>query len=122
MSLPRKRTHRPSVSTNATPPQPARIVRTGGVLASLEFGVPPSIVPRLGWRLYTGAVLPLAGRAISPGWGEAMSFLRGSIPAFWREHPMGEVVDMHRAAGIDDLRVRRLTLGAGVVIWGVRRT
>jgi hypothetical protein len=29
---------------------------------------------------------------------------------------------MHRAAGIEDLRVKRLTFGAAVVIWGVRRT
>jgi hypothetical protein len=51
-----------------------------------------------------------------------MSFLRRSIPEFWRTHPMAEVVDMYRAAGIDDLRVRRLTLGSAVVIWGVRAT
>jgi demethylmenaquinone methyltransferase/2-methoxy-6-polyprenyl-1,4-benzoquinol methylase len=100
----------------------ARVVRTGGVVASLEFGVPPSLLPRLGWHVYTGAVLPLAGRMMSPGWGHAMRFLRGSIPGFWREHPMAEVVDMHRAAGIEDLRVRRLTFGSAVVIWGVRRT
>lgn len=100
----------------------ARVVRTGGVVASLEFGVPPALVPRLGWHAFTGVVAPLAGRAMSPGWGHAMSFLRTSIPEFWRAHPMSEVVDMHRAAGIEDLRVKRLTFGAAVVIWGVRRT
>lgn len=106
----------------ATLREVARVVRTGGVVASLEFGVPPALLPRLGWHAYTGAVLPIAGRMLSPGWGHAMSFLRRSIPGFWREHPMGEVVDMHRAAGIEDLRVRRLTFGSAVVIWGVRRT
>jgi demethylmenaquinone methyltransferase/2-methoxy-6-polyprenyl-1,4-benzoquinol methylase len=100
----------------------ARVVRTGGVIASLEFGVPPSLVARLGWRAFSGVVAPLAGRAMSPGWGHAMSYLRTSIPDFWRAHPMSEVVDMHRAAGIEDLRVKRLTFGAAVVIWGVRRT
>lgn len=100
----------------------ARVVRTGGVIASLEFGVPPSLVPRLGWHAFTGVAAPLAGRAMSPGWGHAMSYLRTSIPDFWRAHPMSEVVDMHRAAGIEDLRVKRLTFGAAVVIWGVRRT
>jgi demethylmenaquinone methyltransferase/2-methoxy-6-polyprenyl-1,4-benzoquinol methylase len=100
----------------------ARVVRTGGVIASLEFGVPPSLLPRLGWHAFTGVVAPLAGRAMSPGWGHAMSYLRTSIPDFWRAHPVGEVVDMHRAAGIEDLRVKRLTYGAAVVIWGVRRT
>jgi demethylmenaquinone methyltransferase/2-methoxy-6-polyprenyl-1,4-benzoquinol methylase len=100
----------------------ARVVRTGGVIASLEFGVPPSLLPRIGWRVMTGAALPLVGRMMSPGWGHAMSFLRGSIPDFWRAHPLSEVVDMHRAAGIEDVRVKRLTFGAGVVIWGLRRT
>ena len=100
----------------------ARVVRTGGIIASLEFGVPPSLLPRLGWHAFTGVVAPLAGRVMSPGWGHAMSYLRSSIPDFWRAHPMSEVVDMHRAAGIDDLRVKRLTFGAAVVIWGVRRT
>jgi demethylmenaquinone methyltransferase/2-methoxy-6-polyprenyl-1,4-benzoquinol methylase len=100
----------------------ARVVRTGGVIASLEFGVPPRLLPRLGWHAYTGVVLPVAGRLMSPGWGSAMSFLQTSIPEFWRTHPLAEVVDMHRAAGIDELRVRRLTLGAAVVIWGVRTT
>lgn len=100
----------------------ARVVRTGGVIASLEFGVPPSFLPRLGWHAFTGVVAPLAGRAMSPGWGHAMSFLRTSIPDFWRAHPMSEVVDLHRAAGFEDLRVKRLTFGSAVVIWGVRRT
>ena len=100
----------------------ARVVRTGGTIASLEFGVPPSLLPRIGWRVFTGVVAPVAGRVMSPGWGHAMSFLRTSIPEFWREHPMGEVTDMHRAAGIEDLRIKRLTFGAAVVIWGVRRT
>lgn len=99
-----------------------RVLRTGGTVASLEFGVPPALLPRLGWRVVTGVVGPLAGRAISPEWGHAMSFLRRSIPRFWRDHSMGDVVDMHRAAGIDDVRVRRLTFGAGVVVWGTRTT
>lgn len=103
----------------ATLAELARVVRTGGVVASLEFGVPPNPVTRLGWSAYTAA-LPLAARAMSPGWGHAMSFLRRNIPDFWRNHPMGEVVDMHRAAGIDDLRVKRLTMGAAVVIYGRR--
>lgn len=100
----------------------ARVVRTGGVIGSLEFGVPPSLLPRIGWRVMTGAALPAAGRVMSPGWGRAMSFLRSSIPDFWKAHPLGEVVDMYRAAGIEELRVKRLTFGAGIVIWGERRT
>jgi hypothetical protein len=35
---------------------------------------------------------------------------------------MADVLDMHRAAGIEDLRIKRLAFGAGVVIWGTRST
>src|SRR5919108_1686781 len=56
----------------------ARVVRRGGVLAGLEFGVPRPPW-RLLWELYVRVVLPLAGRAVSPGWGAAGRFLGGSI-------------------------------------------
>jgi hypothetical protein len=34
--------------------------------------------------------------------------------------PIPEQVDLWRAAGIDDVRVRRLSLGGGYVTWGRR--
>ena len=43
----------------------ARVVRPGGVLASLEFGVPGSLA-RPAWELYVRTVLPLAGRVLGP--------------------------------------------------------
>jgi demethylmenaquinone methyltransferase/2-methoxy-6-polyprenyl-1,4-benzoquinol methylase len=97
----------------------ARVVRTGGTIASLEFGVPPSFLPRLGWRATT-AVLPVGARLMSREWSQTMRFLRSNIPAFWRATPLGELLDLYRAAGIEELRVRRLTFGAGIVIWGIR--
>ena len=39
----------------------ARVVRPGGLVASLEFGVPPAPVWLPAWRLYTRVVLPAAG-------------------------------------------------------------
>ena len=41
----------------------ARVVRPGGVVASLEFGVPDGLA-RPAWELYVRAGLPLAGRAL----------------------------------------------------------
>jgi demethylmenaquinone methyltransferase/2-methoxy-6-polyprenyl-1,4-benzoquinol methylase len=40
----------------ATMRELARVLRPGGVLASLDFFVPPSLVWRSAWRLYTRAV------------------------------------------------------------------
>jgi demethylmenaquinone methyltransferase / 2-methoxy-6-polyprenyl-1,4-benzoquinol methylase len=97
----------------------ARVVRPGSSMASLEFGVPEGLW-RTPWELYVRAGLPLAGRAISPGWGEVGRFLGPSIRSFWEEHPPERLLALWREAGIDDVRMRRLTLGGGVVVWGRR--
>src|SRR5262249_55869716 len=48
----------------ATLTELARVVRPGGVMASLEFAVPTVPVWRWSWWLYTRAVLPVAGAAL----------------------------------------------------------
>ena len=45
----------------ATLAELARVVRSGGTLASLEFGVPPAPLPRAAWELYTGVGAPTRG-------------------------------------------------------------
>jgi demethylmenaquinone methyltransferase/2-methoxy-6-polyprenyl-1,4-benzoquinol methylase len=98
-----------------------RVVHPRGVVASLEFGVPPRRLTYLGWRVYSIAVLPLMGYGMSRGWGRAMRFLAANIPDFYSRYPLGELVKLYRDAGLDDVRVRRLTFGACVVIWGTKR-
>jgi len=98
----------------------ARVVRPGGVVAGLEFGVPRGLW-RPPWELYVRAGLPAAGALIGSGWREVGSFLGGSIRSFnaaWPEHRLDEA---WHAAGIDDVRTRRLSLGGGIVTWGRRR-
>ena len=98
-----------------------RVVRPGGVVAGMEFGVPPRALPRAAWRLYTGVVLPAAGMVVGGrGWWRAGRFLHASIPDLYRRHPLPDLLGMHRAAGLEDVRLRRLSLGGGLVIWGVR--
>ena len=98
----------------------ARVVRHGGTIAGLEFGLPSNPVARGLWDLYTGVVLPLAGRAISPGWFEVGRFLRGSIRGFRAAYTLERQLELWRAAGVDDVRHRELSLGGGVVTWGRR--
>jgi demethylmenaquinone methyltransferase / 2-methoxy-6-polyprenyl-1,4-benzoquinol methylase len=94
-----------------------RVVKPGGTVAMLEFGVPRGIW-RGPWEVYVRAGLPLAGRAISPGWHDVGSFLGGSIREFHRRHPnLGE---LWYDAGLTDVRGRRLSLGGGLVVWGSR--
>jgi demethylmenaquinone methyltransferase / 2-methoxy-6-polyprenyl-1,4-benzoquinol methylase len=103
----------------ATLAELARVVRSGGTVASLEFAVPAGLWRPL-WRAYVGAVLPAAGRIVSPGWHEVGDFLGGSIREFWRRYPLERQLELWCAAGIEDVRYRRLSLGGGIVIWGSR--
>jgi demethylmenaquinone methyltransferase / 2-methoxy-6-polyprenyl-1,4-benzoquinol methylase len=97
----------------------AAAVRPGGIMASLEFGVPRG--PALpAWRLYTRVGLPLAGAVAGPGWRHTGRFLGPSIEGFWDRHPLDAVLAMWAGAGMERIRARRLSVGGGVVIWGVR--
>jgi demethylmenaquinone methyltransferase / 2-methoxy-6-polyprenyl-1,4-benzoquinol methylase len=98
----------------------ARVVRPGGTIASLEFGVPPRRLPRAAWDLYVRVGLPLAGRVVSPGWHEVGRFLGPSIRGFYERLPLNELLALWSAAGIEEVRHRRLSLGGGIVVWGRR--
>jgi len=103
----------------ATVTELARVVRPGGVLASLEFGVPDGLARPL-WEIYVRAGLPIAGRVLRHGWREVGDFLGGSIRSFWAENPLERQLAWWRNAGVDEVQIRRLSLGGGVVIWGRR--
>ena len=98
----------------------ARVVRPGGLVASLEFGVPDGIA-RPAWELYVRAGLPLAGRVLRNGWGDVGDFLGGSIRSYWQTYPLERQLELWHAAGVVEVEVRRLSLGGGVVMWGARR-
>jgi demethylmenaquinone methyltransferase / 2-methoxy-6-polyprenyl-1,4-benzoquinol methylase len=98
-----------------------RVLRPGATLASLEFGVPSWPPAHWAWLAYTSFGLPLAGRLGGPEWYRVGRFLHRSIPDFYRRHPLPRLLDLYRGAGLADLRLRRLSFGAGVVIWGVAR-
>jgi demethylmenaquinone methyltransferase/2-methoxy-6-polyprenyl-1,4-benzoquinol methylase len=97
----------------------ARVVRPGGTIASLEFGV-PNPPWRAAWELYVALALPLAGRLISPGWHEVGRFLGPSIRSFYARLPLPDQLALWHEAGIESVRARTLSLGGGVVIWGTR--
>lgn len=100
----------------------ARVLRPGGRIASLEFGVPPWAPARAAWRAYTAVGLPLLGRAVSREWYEVGRFLGPSIRAFYARYPTEAIAQMWRDAGLVDVLVRRMSLGGGVVITATRGT
>ena len=103
----------------ATLAELSRVLRPGGVLASLEFGIPGSPIRPL-WDLYVGVGLPLAGRVLANGWREVGDFLGGSIRDFWERYPLARQLGWWEDAGLREIQVRRLSLGAAVVMWGTR--
>ena len=105
----------------ATARELARVVRPDGMIASLEFGVPPRPLPRVAWEAYMRIGLPTAGRLVSPAWGEVGRFLGPSIRGFYGEGGLERVLGWWQDAGVGGIRYRLLSLGGGVVIWGKRR-
>ena len=99
----------------------ARVVKPGGNIASLEFFVPPNRFWRMWWWLYTRTVLPLAGGLAGRSWWRVGRFLGPSISDHYRHQPLPSTVDAWLAAGIDDVGVRVMSLGGGLVMWGRKR-
>jgi demethylmenaquinone methyltransferase/2-methoxy-6-polyprenyl-1,4-benzoquinol methylase len=97
----------------------ARVVRPGGTIAGLEFGVPGGPWRAL-WEVHVRAGLPAAGAAIGQGWHEAGSFLGPSIRGFYETWPLKRQLEAWRAAGVEHVAARRLSLGGGIVTWGRR--
>jgi demethylmenaquinone methyltransferase/2-methoxy-6-polyprenyl-1,4-benzoquinol methylase len=95
----------------------ARVVRPGGTIANLEFGLPAGAY-RAVWELHVRGVLPAAGRVLDGGWREVGGFLGGSIRDWHARWPLERQLDAWREAGIEDARSVPLSFGAGVVTWG----
>ena len=100
----------------ATVRELARVLRPGGRIGSLEFGVPPRARARWAWRLYTAMGLPALGRLASREWAEVGRFLGPSIRGFYERHPLERIVGYWHEAGLVDVVVRRMSLGGGIVM------
>jgi demethylmenaquinone methyltransferase/2-methoxy-6-polyprenyl-1,4-benzoquinol methylase len=94
----------------------ARVIRPGGRIASLEFGIPPWLPARAAWRLYTAVGLPLLGGLASREWRAVGSFLGPSIRGFYERHPVEQIVSYWQRAGLEDVLVRPMSLGGGIVM------
>ncbi len=107
----------------ATVRELARVLRPGGVLANLEFHVPSGTLWHPLWLVYTRLGLPLGG-LITGGreWYEVGRFLGPSISRHYRRFPLRWHRAAWQAAGIDDVHVRLMSLGGGLVMWGRRST
>jgi demethylmenaquinone methyltransferase/2-methoxy-6-polyprenyl-1,4-benzoquinol methylase len=99
--------------------QLARVVKPGGRIACVEFGLPRRLL-LWPWRLYTRLLLPALGRLAGRPWYEVGRFLGPSIEELYRKLPLERQLQIWQAAGIVGVRARRMSLGGGVVLSGTR--
>jgi demethylmenaquinone methyltransferase/2-methoxy-6-polyprenyl-1,4-benzoquinol methylase len=104
----------------ATVAELARVLRTGGSIAMLEFSVPNGALARVGWWIQTRVVIRLLGTAVSPAWARTAAFLGPNISRFVARHPLEEWVRWFQGAGIGHVRTRSFLFGSAVVLWGVK--
>jgi demethylmenaquinone methyltransferase / 2-methoxy-6-polyprenyl-1,4-benzoquinol methylase len=102
----------------ATMRELARVVRPGGRIGMVEFSVPEQPVLRALWRVHTRVGLPLLGRFVSRDWVEVGRFLGPSIEGLYAGPR--QISALWRDAGIGQVRERRMSFGAGLVMSGVR--
>jgi demethylmenaquinone methyltransferase / 2-methoxy-6-polyprenyl-1,4-benzoquinol methylase len=97
----------------------ARVVRPGGTIVNLEFGLPGGAY-RAVWELHVRGVLPAAGRVLDGGWREVGGFLGGSIRDWHARWPLERQHEAWREAGIEEVSSVPLSFGAGIVTSGRR--
>jgi demethylmenaquinone methyltransferase/2-methoxy-6-polyprenyl-1,4-benzoquinol methylase len=95
----------------------ARVVRPGGTIAGLEFGVPSGVWRPL-WEAWVRVGLPAAGRVIGDGWYEVGRFLGPSIRGHYEAWPVPRLLAAWRESGIGQVEAKRLSVGGGLVTWG----
>lgn len=98
----------------------ARVLKPGGTMASLEFFVPPHPFWHSCWWLYTHFILPLGGFLGGRPWYEVGRFLGPSISQHYRRYSLAWTLAAWRAAGFADVDFRVMSLGGGLIMWGVK--
>jgi demethylmenaquinone methyltransferase/2-methoxy-6-polyprenyl-1,4-benzoquinol methylase len=105
----------------ATLAELARVVKPGGVMASLEFCVPAGPVWHPSWVAYTRLVLPVAGLLTGgPAWWRVGRFLGPSISGHYQRYPVDWIVRAWEKAGFTGVGTRTMSLGGGLIMWGTR--
>ncbi len=98
-----------------------RVVKPGGTVASLEFFVPPNPFWHFMWWLYTRLVLPIGGLITGgPEWFRVGRFLGPNISGHYRKYPLSWTQEAWREAGFENVGVRVMSIGGGLVMWGTR--
>jgi demethylmenaquinone methyltransferase/2-methoxy-6-polyprenyl-1,4-benzoquinol methylase len=98
----------------------SRVLKPGGELLSLEFGLPEALWVRALWEIYNRVVMPVMTIPVSRGWHRMGCFLGPSISGFCKRYPVDRLAAIWRDNGIPLVETRPLLRGAAVVMWGTK--
>ena len=105
---------------DATIRELSRVLKPGGELLSLEFGLPEALWVRALWEIYNRVVMPVMTIPVSRGWHRVGCFLGPSISGFCKRYPVDRLATIWRGNGIPLVETRPLLKGAAVVMWGTK--
>lgn len=105
---------------DATIRELSRVLKPGGELLSLEFGLPKALFVRALWEIYNRVVMPVMTIPVSRGWHRVGRFLGPSIRDFCRQCPVDRLAAIWRDNGIPLVETRPLLKGAAIVMWGTK--
>jgi demethylmenaquinone methyltransferase/2-methoxy-6-polyprenyl-1,4-benzoquinol methylase len=105
---------------DATIRELSRVLKPGGELLSLEFGIPEALWVRTIWLIYNRVVMPIVTIPVSRGWHRMGCFLGPSIWDFCQRYPVDRIAAIWRENGIPLVETRPLLRGAAIVMWGTK--
>jgi demethylmenaquinone methyltransferase/2-methoxy-6-polyprenyl-1,4-benzoquinol methylase len=99
----------------------SRVLKPGGQLLSLEFGIPEAFWARALWEIYNRVVMPVMTIPVSQGWHRVGCFLGPSIRDFCQRCPVDRLAAIWHDSGIPLVEMRPLLKGTAIVMWGTKR-
>ena len=106
---------------DATIRELSRVLKPGGELLSLEFGIPEALWVRALWEIYNRVVMPVMTIPVSRGWHRMGRFLGPSISGFCKRYPVDRLAAIWRENSFSVVEIKHLLRGAAIVMWGTKR-
>jgi len=105
---------------DATIRELSRVLKPGGELLSLEFGLPEALWVRALWEIYNRVVMPVMTIPVSRGWHRVGCFLGPNISEFCKRCPVDRIAAIWRESGFPVVEIKHLLGGAANVMWGTK--